>query len=128
MPSDVAAVRGVLVWALRLAAVALIAFGVYLISARVVFSAVLNAGGFMGGIRTWGGDIGAVASGHGWVRGWPMLAIGVAFALASRPIARWIVRVPDTTCPGCGYDGEITNQSTDRCPECGLKGVRPTPH
>ncbi|MCA9272220.1 MAG: hypothetical protein KDA31_04155 [Phycisphaerales bacterium] len=114
-------VRAVVFWAIRAVGVALVCYGTFLILARLVFGLFLSpdyARGVFGGVKIWMG----IAEDHGWVRGWPMLTVGGVLCLASRPLSRWIIAMPDQGCPRCGYAGTV---SGGRCPECGLEGLQP---
>ncbi|MEQ8843388.1 MAG: hypothetical protein RIB58_00930 [Phycisphaerales bacterium] len=46
-------------------------------------------------------------------------AMSLACALLGQFALRLIVSVPRPDCPGCGYD--LSNPTSDRCPECGLR-------
>jgi hypothetical protein len=116
-------VRGIALWVIRATGLTLLAYGAYLILARLVFGLYLSPDvslGLLRGVKVWQG----IAEDHGWVRGWPMVAVGGALSLASRSLARWIVAVPDTGCPRCGHDATTARGI---CPECGLAGLEPTP-
>ncbi|RMH30875.1 MAG: hypothetical protein D6692_00995 [Planctomycetota bacterium] len=105
-------VRGVALWVIRSAGVCLLGYGVFLVGSRLMFG-VVGPGDVVSAWRVWDG----IGAEHGVYRGGPMMAIGLALALASRPLARWIVCVPDAGCPGCGYAGGSVPGTP--CPECG---------
>lgn len=105
-------VRGVVLWVIRGVGVCLLGYGVFLVGSRLMFG-VVGPGDVVSAWRVWDG----IGAEHGVYRGVPMLAIGLALALASRPLARWIVCVPDAGCPGCGYAGGSVPGAP--CPECG---------
>ena len=118
-PTDVLGARALLTWVLRLVAAFLVIYGAFLVLARVTYASLISVSnpGFLDRIRVWEG----VGQDHGWVRGWPMLIVGLALAFTAVPLARWIIRVPDSGCPGCQYAG--TRGKAGRCPECGLDGI-----
>ncbi len=53
--------------------------------------------------------------------GIPIWLTGVAMVLGllSRFGMRFIVPVPDSACPRCGYD--LANPTSNTCPECGIR-------
>lgn len=122
--------RALVVWVCRAAALILITLGTYLFLKRILWG-VLNGDPFMP-FDTWD----EVAESNSTFRGIAMIAVGIPLALLSRWIARWVVIVPSSACPGCGYDthagskphhpdparAEIPSPAgPKRCPECGLE-------
>jgi len=107
-------IRATLVGLFRLFAVGLIAFGSFLILARLAFGLIGN-GNLTSVFRVWQG----IGEGHGIYRGIPMILIGFVFAVKSRSLAHWIIRPPESGCTNCGYP---VPEDTKACPECG----RPT--
>jgi hypothetical protein len=110
--------RGIGLWAVRAAAVFLLATGVYLVLKRVALAVI--SGERTTAFFAWGDPIGESQS---FYRGIAMILIGAALGLASPMIARWVFAAPPTTCPRCGYE----RVEQDRCPECGLTGFNPPP-
>lgn len=106
----VLAVRAVVLWAIRAISAFLMVYGAFLVLARVTHGIILGGGwiqmtAYMG-----------VGQDHGMVRGIPMVLAGVAIALLSKKIARWIVAVPESGCVRCAYPGL---GQPGICPECG---------
>lgn len=104
----VLAVRGVVLWAIRAISAFLMVYGAFLVLARGIF-------GLLHGWRQMTAYMG-VGQDHGLVRGIPMILAGVAIALLSKKIARWIVAVPESGCVRCAYPGL---GQPGICPECG---------
>jgi len=104
--------RAVALWILRSAAVWLIAWGAFQVTARLIYG--VSRLDLQAAIQY---DTG-VGETHGVFRGGSALIVGITLAWFSRGIARWIVRPPEDACPGCGYEGGGTE---GRCPECGLR-------
>jgi hypothetical protein len=48
-----------------------------------------------------------------------LLVPGIALAIFSTPIARWLCPAPQRSCPQCGYPAE--RHGAARCPECGFE-------
>lgn len=44
---------------------------------------------------------------------------GLLLALASPRLARWIITIPETGCPACGY--ARPEHAEPKCPECGYR-------
>jgi hypothetical protein len=103
-------VRGVATWGLRAVSVALVAFGAYLLLARIAW-AVGNAFALQNfAFYSEPHEVGAPFTGVS------MLAVGAALGALSSSIARWMIPVPPESCPRCGY----AQPSGARCSECGL--------
>jgi hypothetical protein len=103
--------RALATWALRGAAIALLAVGCYLFLKRLVFGLMVTD--MEAAFRVWM----EIGEGHSASRGIAMMIIGAALALLSGRVARWAIVCPARGCPGCGYpqpEGEI-------CPECGMR-------
>lgn len=114
-PSRLLAIRGTALWATRLVGLLLVGWGLYLVMARLVFAWFLSPksdSGFFGGVKVWMG----IAEEHGWVRGWPMVILGVAICVASRRLVRWLIAMPDDGCPRCRHE---VSARAPRCTECG---------
>ena len=111
--SSITRARAMTVWAIRAVALGLLAAGSYLTLKRIVFAVFAD---FDAAFRVWT-DVG---EGHGASRGVAMLLLGAALALASSRLARWVIVIPPTGCPGCGYSLEGAGDSAV-CPECGMK-------
>ena len=101
--------RAVALWAIRSIGLALTGWGVFMVSARLLYG-TLGTGQPRTAWTVWM-DVGQT---HGVFRGLPLIAIGLALAFFARGLARWIVAVPGSGCPGCGYE-----RTTGDCPECG---------
>lgn len=114
-PGTVTAARSIVAWAIRAAAVVLLAVGGYLFLKKLLFALGNGPGGVEAMFRVFE-DIG---EGQSTYRGVAMLLVGTALAVFARKIARWVVSMPDPGCPQCGYAGA----GTDTCPECGLRGL-----
>ena len=108
--------RGLPTWAIRSVCIVLFSVGAYLVLKRIVL-ALVNFD-IQTAFRTWE----EIGEGQSFYRGVAMLAVGGALAALSRAIPRWTFPAPPAGCPGCGYE----RVETDRCPECGLTGFRPT--
>ncbi|MBK7404185.1 MAG: hypothetical protein IPJ41_06020 [Phycisphaerales bacterium] len=107
--------RALAVWAIRAAALSLLATGAYLFLKKLFFAIGFGPGGFEHMFRVFT-EVGEQQSTY---RGLSMLAVGSALALGAKHIARWIIALPDEGCPRCGYAGPVN----DTCPECGQVGV-----
>ncbi len=114
-PSEVNAARTLVAWALRAAAVILLALGSYLFLKKLLFG--VGTGMLNMTFRIYQG----VGEEHSTYRGLAMLLVGAALAILSRRIARWVIALPEQGCPCCGYTGAVN----DTCPECGQKDVTP---
>ncbi len=115
--SRVLRVRAIALWTVRAVAVVLVCYGVYLILARLVFAFVVSPNPGFSNVQMWMGT----AEDHGWVRGWPMVGVGLTLALLSRRLTRWMIGVPDSGCPCCGY----SDRAPRVCSECGLDHGEP---
>lgn len=103
---------------LRITAVALIAWALVQLGARLAYG-WLGTGNLRDAWTVWNG----IGETQGVFRGAPTLAVGAVLLIASRPLVAWIVRPPDRGCPRCGYA-----RSPDKpCPECGQPPSPDTP-
>ncbi|GIK19337.1 MAG: hypothetical protein DYG93_05595 [Leptolyngbya sp. PLA2] len=98
-------VRGVAVWCLG--------FGAYLFLKKALLAVSIGDLTHMFRVYMDDGDM------HSTSRGLALMVVGSVLALLSRRVAGWVVPVPATGCPRCGYP---TPDSEGRCPECGLPG------
>lgn len=108
------ATRAMLVWAIRAAALVLVSLGLFLIAARLMYG-FFGVGDLPSAWKAWQG----VGEDHGFFRGVPMTLIGVALAVLSKRLARWIITPPDSGCPRCAYPS--TTDRPDTCTECGYQ-------
>lgn len=115
-PDRTNALRGRATWVIRSVAVLLIAVGAYLMLKRLALG--LGTLNFDLALQTWE-DIGEKQS---FYRGIGMVVVGAALGVFSRRIAAWVIAMPPTGCPQCGYAvAPPTGQAPpSRCPECGL--------
>lgn len=120
-PTDVARTRVIAVWMIRAVSLSSTGLGLYLVLKKLLFALVAPTGeGLWFMFRVWD-DVGEQQS---TFRGLAMIILGVALGLASSRLARWVVALPASGCPRCGYDAA----GRDRCPECGLElGARSEP-
>ncbi len=119
-PRRVNSVRTVVVWCLRGVAVVLLAEGAYLFLKKLFFAIGMITShnptyGFFHMFRRMEG----IGEGQSTYRGLAMLVVGGALAFGAKRIARWMIAMPVTGCPRCGYDGAVNSI----CPECGLSGL-----
>lgn len=112
-PGSIHAARWLIVLLLRAAGLLLMSVGLYLAIKKIAFA--MGSGTGMEMLEVWTG----VGEEHSLYRGVAMFAVGLILALLSRPLARWIVRVPDDGCPRCLY--ARPEGGADRCPECGYR-------
>lgn len=116
-PERINALRGMTTWCVRGVSVVLTALGAYLMLKRLALAVgTLNPElAFL----TWQ-DIGESQS---FYRGVGMVLIGAALGLFSRRVAAWVIAMPPTGCPQCGYAVAPPTGSAPpaRCPECGLR-------
>ncbi|HRQ71830.1 MAG TPA: hypothetical protein PLU35_02250 [Phycisphaerales bacterium] len=108
-PERINALRAIGTLVVRTAAVWCLVFGAYLFLKKVLLAVASHA------FRMFMAD-GDMQSTY---RGLALMAVGVLLGLLSRRIGAWIVPVPATGCPRCGYP---TPDAEGRCPECGLPG------
>lgn len=59
-----------------------------------------------------------IGEGHSFYRGLALLAVGFALGAAAPRLAAWIIVLPTSGCPRCGYKTTIAPGAP--CPECGL--------
>lgn len=114
---DIHSVRAVATWLARLAAVVLLVMGAYLALKRVLIAILTGDITMIHLVWEGAGDQ------QGFYRGIGMVAAGVAMALLSRKIARWVVVVPEEGCPRCGY--AVDPATRGQCPECGYTDRAP---
>ena len=115
-PDRINALRAVVTWCCRGVAIILVAVGAYLMLKRLAFGAgVLD---FRTALQT-STEIGEEQS---FYRGVAMILVGVAMGVFSRRIAAWVIAMPPTGCPQCGYAvAPPTGAAAPaRCAECGL--------
>jgi len=102
----------------RAIAAGVLALGAILVVKRLAFAAM------QGGLRAAYEAYMGVGEWHEASLAVGLLAVGAAAAWGSRSIATWLVPVPASACPACGYEG--LKSRMDRCPECGLEGFTRT--
>mgnify|MGYP005842603273 CR=1 FL=1 len=112
-PERINAVRALCTLVVRAAAAWCLAFGAYLFLKKILLA--LGIGDLSHAFRVYTDD-GDMNSAY---RGIALMIVGVALAVLSRRIGGWIVPVPATGCPRCGYP---TPDAEGRCPECGMAG------
>ncbi len=112
-PERINAVRAIVTLVVRVAAVWCLGFGAYLFLKKVLFAVGIGDPSHAFRVFMEDGDM------QSTYRGLALMAVGVVLGLLSRRIGTWIVTVPATGCPRCGYP---TPDSEGRCPECGLPG------
>lgn len=102
--------RALATWLMRAPAVALVTIGTYLALKKVLFGV---GTGHLEMIHSVWEDVGEQ---HSLYRGVSMVAVGLVLGALAPRLARWIVTLPPSGCPRCGY------AATDDqpCPECGL--------
>ncbi|MCW5775154.1 MAG: hypothetical protein KIS87_01735 [Phycisphaeraceae bacterium] len=112
-PERINAVRAIGTLVVRAAAAWCLVFGAYLVLKKVLFAVGIGDPAHAFRIYMEDGDK------QSTYRGLALIAVGAALALLSRRIGVWVVPVPTTGCPRCGYP---TPDAEGRCPECGLPG------
>lgn len=122
--NTVHAARAVTLWSLRAVALWLIAWGLFQIGTRLNFAITATVGqpgfDFLDAARAYTG----IGEAHGWFRGLPTLALGIALAFCSARLAVWIIRPPQTGCVSCGHPLAVTDEgSRATCTECGRSNV-----
>lgn len=115
-PDRTNALRGRATWVIRSVAVLLIAVGTYLMLKRVALG--VGTMDFGLAFRTWE----RVGETQSFYRGIGMVVVGAALGVFSRRIAAWVIAMPPTGCPQCGYAVSPPTGAAPpvRCPECGL--------
>ena len=98
---------------LRAIAVVLIGTGLVMVFNRLLFG-LWGTGNIAQGWSNWMG----IGEWHGIFLGVPLTGLGVALALLSGWLSRWIVRAPGMGCGRCGYE---TLDEDGRCSECGYR-------
>lgn len=123
-PSAVLTVRTVVTWTLRAIALYLLIAGTHLLLQRTFQHMITGEGGV-----TWQYIMEDGKQRHRPSIGGSFFLLGVALALLSAPLARWITPLPRDGCPRCGYTRDEPHAETSpdetRCPECGLRGANP---
>lgn len=114
-PTDVIAVRTILLWAIRALAIALMATGSYLFLKKLLFATFSGQGFWEMLFQIWEG----IGEEHSTYRGLALVIVGAALTVLSRPLVRWVVQPPSLGCPRCGYAGPVGGT----CPECGQDGL-----
>ncbi len=115
-PTHINTTRTLVVWCIRSVAVVLLVVGGYRLLWVLSMALFNGAHGFSLLIRIYSPTDSLSLFTY---RGLAMLAVGLVLAFGARRIARWVITMPATGCPRCGYDGAVN----DICPECGLHGV-----
>ncbi|MFG0304826.1 MAG: hypothetical protein ACF8Q5_01290 [Phycisphaerales bacterium JB040] len=119
-PDTTRAARTVTLWSLRLIGVWLISWGLFQIVSRLINALSFMLTGSTGSLLQNLSVIHDSAGEHGFFRGTSALLIGIALALASRHLARWIIRPPSHGCLRCDHPlAESDHPVPARCPECG---------
>ncbi len=108
--------RAIVTWVIRGVALILVALGVYLFLKRFIMG--LGSGfDFKLVFQTWEGlDRQPVYCGIS------MVLVGLPLGFWSKKIAAWVIAMPPTGCPQCGYAVAPPEGAAppSRCPECGL--------
>lgn len=117
-PNRINMVRGWVTWAVRCVALILVVTGLYLVLKRFTLGLGDNFN-FNLIFRTYEGT----GEGQSMYRGIAMALVGLPLGFWSRKIAAWVIAMPPTGCPQCGYavappDGGVWPA---KCPECGLR-------
>ncbi len=114
---QVNAVRAIVTWTIRAIAIILLATGAYLSLKRLVLG-LGNNFDLRLIFQTWQG----IGEEQSMYRGIAMMMVGGTLAGLSRVLAAWIIAMPPTGCPRCGYAVTLPDGTapTERCPECGL--------
>ncbi len=119
-PTHINTTRTLVVWCIRSVAVVLLVVGGYLFLKKFFFAIGLSTSGnpsyaFFHMFRVYN----EIGEGQSTYRGLAMLVVGLVLARGAKRIARWMIAMPATGCPRCGYDGAVNTI----CPECGLCGL-----
>jgi len=115
-PDRINALRGCAMWVIRSVSIILIAVGAYLMLKRLALG--IGTMDFGLAFRRWD-DVEEMQS---FYRGIGMVVVGAALGVLSRRIAAWVIAMPPTGCPQCGYAVAPPTGAAPpaRCPECGL--------
>jgi hypothetical protein len=98
-------VRAVVLWVVRLIGAVMVAWGAYLMTRWMLYGLLWNLPDVWSGVQ----------------EGLPRIAIGGVLCVGGRWLARWMVPVPETGCPACGYE-----TLPGVCPECGYVEIAAT--
>jgi hypothetical protein len=104
-------VRAVTTWAIRAVSFVAVALGLYLFLKKLAFG--VGSGSFENVFRIWDGT----GEGQSTYRGLSLIAVGLTAGLLAPRLARWIITMPPTGCPACGYSAAAGAP----CPECGYR-------
>ncbi len=109
-------VRGIVTWVIRGVALILVAIGAYLALKRLTFG--VGVWDFETALRMWEG----IGEEQSFYRGVAMAVVGGVLGIFSRAIAAWVIAMPPTGCPQCGYAVSPPEGGAwpGKCPECGL--------
>ncbi len=113
---QISTLRGCATWVIRSVAVILVAVGAYLMLKRLAFG--VGVWDFETALQVWQG----IGEEQSFYRGIALVLTGLLLGLFSRRIAAWVIAMPPTGCPQCGYAVAPPTGRTapPRCPECGL--------
>ena len=117
--SRVRLLRSITLWALRLAGLAMLIRGMYLVINRLAFG--LSQGRVS---QAWDPYTGVGAE-HMMAAGVAATLVGLTVFLLARTASRLCIPMPDPGCPACGHTGEVDGQG--RCVECGWALGQPSP-
>ncbi len=116
-PQRINLVRGAMTWCVRGVAVLLVAVGAYLVLKRLAFG--VGVWDFETALRVWEG----IGEEQSFYRGVAMVLVGGGLGAFSRRISGWVIAMPPTGCPQCGYAVAPPDGGAwpGKCPECGLR-------
>ncbi len=103
--------RAVVLASIRLIALAMVTIGLVIAANRLLYG-LLGASQLSAAWTVFS----RMGETHGVYLGLPLMGVGIAMAILSRRIARWVARPPSRGCPRCGYE---TLDESGRCSECG---------
>jgi ribosomal protein S27AE len=111
--------RAGVAWCLRGAGVVCVGAGAYLVLKKLLFA--VGTFQFLDALEIYEG----IGEEHSFYRGAALVIVGAVLAGYSRRLARFVITLPETGCPRCGYAvGLAEGDRATRCPECGMPGVR----
>lgn len=105
--------RAITTWAIRLPAAAAVAYGCYLVLKKIAFGVGTGRPDMI--LDVWQG----IGEEHDTYQGLSMIVIGLAAGVLAPRLSRWIIAMPPTGCPSCGYAAAPGGP----CPECGYRDV-----